>query len=225
MYQYLQQLQIYVCTKKIRKFTKKIRKPTKKIRKSKFCSRIFLVVLDCSQVLRTFTTERSYCFGCNHPLSPPPEIFFFIGAEESWVREGLPKIQKLVPKKSGKHTKKIRKTYQKNPETIPKKSGNHTKKIRKYGTCWAVQEQFRTVLRSRPTSSRSVRGGSRRSCALRRCASPHHGICLARAACGARLPLGQGCPGRDGGVIEVGRGLRNNRNKALAIHRHSRHRW
>ena len=99
--------------------------------------------------IRTFISFQMYY------RIPPPRIYIFIGAVESWVRVGLPKsrnsyqkIQKILPKKIQEilpknpenvarkiqktSPKKSRKCCQKNPENIaPKIQKKITTKIQK----------------------------------------------------------------------------------------------
>jgi hypothetical protein len=77
---------LHVYTTKIWDFTKQIRKPYQN-NPEFFC---FERLLDCSSSSTyTHISERSNPFGCTTGPPPPPRIYFFIGAVESWVRVGL----------------------------------------------------------------------------------------------------------------------------------------
>ena len=124
-----------VYTTKIRDFTKKIRKPYQKKSGILFASRGFSIVL---QVLRTFIYPNIHILS-DVLQDPPPRIYIFIGAVESWVRVGLPKsrnsyqkIQKILPKKSRKYCPKIQKMLpEKSRKHRPKNPENVARKIQK----------------------------------------------------------------------------------------------
>ena len=126
---------MYVYTTSCEKFTICCEAMNNNLRSDFFYSRIFSIAL---QVLRTFIYPNVPILSDVLPDPHPPRKLFFIGAEESWVRVGLPKFAK-------QYYQKLRSNIAKSCEAIlPKVAKQYCQKLRSNiaKICEAIYPKF-----------------------------------------------------------------------------------